>query len=413
MTDSVRPHHSHTTSVLISGAGIAGTALAYWLERYGFRVTVVERAPEPRAGGQAVDVRGSALHVVERMGLLQDVQARKTGLRGMSQVDADGRELRRTTERTLSGGPVDSPDVEILRDELCTLLRRAAGPGVEYLFGDSMRSLVQHEDGVQVHFTSGAERSFDLVVGADGLHSATRRLVFGPESDYLHPIGTYIAAWSAPNHLGLDRWEVFHGPCGDGVWGCMAMTVRDNAELRVFVGFHSDEPTERLLPRDTTEQKRLIAERCAGLRWEVPRFLKAMWETDAFHYDVVAQIRMDHWSRGRVALLGDAGYCPSPLTGQGTSVALTAAYVLAGELHAADGDHRAAYPAYEERLRDHVAANQALLDAGRALTATGDAGSGTDGGADSDPAGAAGFEEPAPETMAAFLAATAFDLPDY
>ncbi|WP_052229688.1 FAD-dependent monooxygenase [Streptomyces sp. CT34] len=412
MTNSIRPHHSRTTSVLISGAGVAGTALAYWLERYGFRVTVVERAPEPRAGGQAVDVRASALDVVGRMGLLKEVQAHKTGLRGMSLVDADGRELRRTTEWTASGGPVDSPDVEILRDELCTLLRQAAGPGIEYLFGDSIHSLVQHDDGVQVRFTSGAERSFDLVVGADGLHSATRRLVFGPESDHLHSIGTYVAAWSAPNHLGLDRWEIFHGPGGDGVWGCMAMTVRDNSELRVFVGFHSDEPTEQLLPRDIAAQKQLVAERCTGLQWEVPRFLKAMWETDAFHYDVVAQIRMDHWSHGRVALLGDAGYCCSPLTGQGTSVALTGAYVLAGELHTAGGDHRAAFPAYEERLRDHVTANQALLEVGWARTVAREAGA--DGAAaESGPIAAVGLDEPDPETMAAFHAATAFDLPDY
>ncbi|MFE3653175.1 FAD-dependent oxidoreductase [Streptomyces sp. NPDC059152] len=413
MTNTIRAHHSRATSVLISGAGIAGTALAYWLQRYGFRVTVVERAPEPRAGGQAVDVRGSALQVIERMGLLAAVQAQRTGLRGMSHVDADGRELSRTDERTVSGGFIDSSDVEILRDDLCALLARAAGPGVEYLFGDSMNSLVQREDGVQVRFRSGAERCFDLVVGADGLHSATRRLVFGPEADYLHSIGTYIAAWTAPNHLGLDRWEVFHRPHADGVWGCMAMTERNNAELRVFIGFTSDEPTELLLPRDTAAQKRLVAERCAGLGWEVPRFLKAMWESDAFHYDVVAQIRMDRWSRGRVALLGDAGYCCSPLTGQGSSVALTAAYVLAGELHAAGGDHRAALTAYEERLRGHVSANQALLALGENLVADSAAAPGAEGGSHSHPEGAAGFDAPAPQATAAFRAALAFDLPDY
>ncbi|GGU96126.1 hypothetical protein GCM10010211_74080 [Streptomyces albospinus] len=133
---------------------------------------------------------------------------------------------------------------------------------------------------------------------------------------------------------------------------------------------------------------------------------------NAFHYDVVAQIRMDHWSRGRVALLGDAGYCCSPLTGQGTSAALTAAYVLAGELHAAGGDHRAAFASYQERLRDHVTANQALFDLGRALTAARDTTSGADGGTDADPTDAPGFDEPAPETTTAFRAAMAFDPPD-
>ncbi|MEU4114781.1 FAD-dependent monooxygenase [Kitasatospora sp. NPDC028055] len=410
MTTTPLPHttpaHPDATepraSVLVSGAGIAGTALAYWLQRYGFRVTVVERAPALRGGGQAVDIRGNALEVVDRMGLLAEVRARRTGLRGMSLVDGDGRELRRTTEWTVTGGPVGGPDVEILRDELAELIAGATGPGVEYRFDDTIDTLVQHGEGVQVRFRDGEERSFDLVVGADGLHSNTRRLVFGPERDYLHPVGCYVAGWSVPNHLGLDRWEVVH-QAEDG-WGCLVMTVRDNAELRVFVDFATDEPLDRMLPRDRAEQRKLIAERAAHLRWEVPRFLAGMWETEAFHYDVVAQIRMDRWSQDRVALLGDAGYCCSPFTGQGTSVALTAAYVLAGELHAADGDHRTAFPAYEQRLRGHVAANQAILDLTRDHYGDGAA-------ADAD--GVTGFDRPGPELDAVFRAATAFDLPDY
>ncbi|WP_380282702.1 FAD-dependent monooxygenase [Kitasatospora purpeofusca] len=405
MSNSTRPHHSRTTSVLVSGAGIAGTALAHWLDRYGFRVTVVERAPSLRGGGQPVDIRGNALDVVDRMGLLAEVRARRTGVRGMSLVDADGRELSRSTGWTAGAGPVDGPDVEILRDELAALLVEAACPGVEYRFDDSIETLVQHEEGVQVRFRSGVEQSYDLLVGADGLHSNTRRLVFGPERDYLHPIDTYLAGWSAPNHLGLDRWQVVHRPAGPGDRMCMAMTVRDNTELRFFLGFGSDEPVDRMLPRDPAEQRRLVAGRAAGIGWEVPRFLEALGETDVFHYDVVAQIRMDRWSHGRVALLGDAGYCCSPLTGQGTSVALTAAYVLAGELHAADGDHRAAYPAYERRLRDHVAANQAILElTGNRLTA----GPGDGPGAFDD------FDfDFGPEAEEALRAATVFDLPDY
>ncbi|MFF7586163.1 FAD-dependent monooxygenase [Kitasatospora purpeofusca] len=399
MPNSTRPQHSRPTTVLISGAGIAGTALAHWLDRYGFRVTVVERAPSLRGGGQPVDIRGNALEVVDRMGLLAEVGARRTGLLGMSVVDADGRELSRTTEWTASGGPVDGPDVEILRDELAELIAGVAGSGVEYRFDDSIETLVQYEEGVQVRFRGGEERAFDLVVGADGLHSNTRRLVFGPEEDYLRPIDTYVAGWSVPNHLGLDRWQVVHRPGDSSERMCMVMTVRDNAELRVFVGFGSDQPLGRMLPRDPAEQRRLVAEVAADLRWEVPRFLAALDDTEVFHYDVVAQIKMDRWWNGRVALLGDAGYCCSPLTGQGTSVALTAAYVLAGELHRADGDHRAAYPAYERRLREHVAANQAILElTGDWLKADGAEG---------------GYEEMGPEMDVVFRAATVFDLPDY
>lgn len=425
MSNSTRPDSDpRTTSVLVSGAGIAGTALAYWLNRYGFHVTVVERAPSLRGGGQAVDIRGTALTVVERMGLLEEVRARRTGLLGMSVVDADGRELNRSTEWTASGGPIEGPDVEILRDELAELIVGAektaegtgaagavgaagaavtagsAGPGVEYRFDDAIETLVQHPEGVEVRFRSGTERSFDLVVGADGLHSNTRRLVFGPEADYLHPIGTYLAGWSAPNHLGLDRWEVAFRDSADPNWFCMAMTVRENSELRVFVGFHSDEPLDDMLPREPARQRALVAERSAHARWEVPRFLRAMEEPGAsFHYDVIAQIRMDRWSKNRVVLLGDAGYCCSPATGQGTSVALTAAYVLAGELHAADGDHRTAFPAYERRLRDHVAANQAILEV------TGDR------KARSELVTNLGLVDPRLEAL--HQAALAFDLPDY
>ncbi|MET8543300.1 FAD-dependent monooxygenase [Kitasatospora sp. NPDC004799] len=411
MSNSTRPHAGPrtTTSVLVSGAGIAGTALAYWLNRYGFHVTVVERAPSLRGGGQAVDIRGTALTVVERMGLLEEVRARRTGLLGMSVVGADGREVCRTTEWTASGGPIGGPDVEILRDELAELIAGAekgdggpgtAGPGVEYRFDDAIETLVQHPAGVDVRFRGGTERSFDLVVGADGLHSNTRRLVFGPEADYLHPIGTYLAGWSAPNHLGLDRWEIAHRDADDPNWFCMAMTVRDNSELRVFVGFHTDEPMDDVLPRDPARQRALVAERSAHARWELPRLLRAMGEPDAaFHYDVVAQIRMERWSEDRVVLLGDAGYCCSPATGQGTSVALTAAYVLAGELRAADGDHRAAFPAYERRLRDHVAANQAILE----LTG--------DRRARADMITNLGQADPRMEAV--FQAALAFDLPDY
>ncbi|MER5884495.1 FAD-dependent monooxygenase [Streptomyces sp. NPDC001941] len=399
MANSIRPHHARPQSVLVSGAGIAGTALAYWLQRYGFRVTVVERFPDLRGGGQAIDVRGTAVDLAERMGILPELRARRTRLRGMSEVDEQGRELRRSTERTVTGGAVDGPDVEILRDELAGLLIGAAGPGVEYLWGDSVETLVQHDDGVRVRFESGDERDFSLVVGADGLHSRTRRLVFGPEADYLHPLNTYIASWSVPNHLGIEDWEVMLATEAPGIWGCMAMTARHNTELRVFVGFLSDEPVERVLPRDVEAQKRMVAERHAGLGWEVPRFLKGMWESEIFHCDVVAQIKMDHWSRGRVALLGDAGYCCSPMTGQGTSVALIGAYVLAGELHAADGDHVAAFAAYEDRLRDHVARNQALI----ALHDT------------QDPDGAPHdeFEGPGMEADETFRAATVIELPEY
>lgn len=346
------------TKVLISGASVGGPALAYWLARYGFEVTVVEVAQGLRSGGQAIDVRGPALEVAERMGVLDRIRARRVEMRGMSMVDGDGDELYRSEEQTITGGDLSSPDVEILRDELAQIIVAAAGDGVEYLFGDSIAGLEQEDDGVRVIFQSGTVRTFDLVVGADGAHSNTRRLAFGPERDYITHLGTYLAVWTAPNFLGLDRWQVFHQVPGSS-WGGGVMSVRGNAEVRVYLGFESEQPIDYDY-RDTAAQKKIMADALAGAGWVIPKLLDAMWDAGDFHFDSMAQIRMDAWSNGRVVLLGDAGYCGSPLSGQGTSMAMVGAYVLAGELKAAGGDHRAAFANYERELRGYVAANQEL-----------------------------------------------------
>jgi 2-polyprenyl-6-methoxyphenol hydroxylase-like FAD-dependent oxidoreductase len=338
---------------LISGGGIAGPALAYWLRRNGTEVTVVDRAPEPRPGGQAIDVRGVAMTVVERMGLVDELRALRTRMKGMSVVDAQGTELMRSTEHALSSGRLDSDDVEVLREDLVQLLIGATGD-VEYVFGDSITELHEDADGVDVVFERSAPRRFDVVVGADGLHSLVRRLAFGPESDFVHHLGTYLAVFTAPNDIGLRDWQVWlrEGNAGAGIY-----PARDNTELRVNVGFQS-EPLD-LDHRDGGTARRLVAEHTSGLGWQIPHLLESMWDAPDFYFDAMAQVRMDAWTRGRVALLGDAGYCPSPLSGQGTSLALVGAHVLAAEL-AATGDHRVAFARYEERMRPFVALNQAL-----------------------------------------------------
>ncbi|MDX3662598.1 FAD-dependent monooxygenase [Streptomyces sp. ID05-26A] len=333
-------------NVLISGASIAGPALAYWLRHRGFEVTVVERCRGMRPGGQAIDVRGPALEVVERMGLGDRLRSFSTNMRGMNVVDADGNELFRSTTHTLSGGDLASPDVELLRDDLARMLFDAVD-GVEYLFDDTITSI----DGTRVTFEKAAPRDFDVIVGADGLHSTVRRLVFGPEAEFITHLGMNLAVFTAPNFLGLDHWQTFQQ--GEVVGGGV-MSARSNAECRVYMGFYGEVDFDH---RDVDAQRRLLAEKFADAGWVWPTAVKHMWEAPDFHFDSMSQIRMDSWSHGNVVLLGDAGYCGSPLSGQGTSMALVGAYVLAGELAK---DPSAAFQRYEEVLRPYVVANQEI-----------------------------------------------------
>ncbi|GAA3205584.1 FAD-dependent monooxygenase [Nonomuraea roseoviolacea] len=339
------------SSVLVSGAGIGGPVLAYWLARHGFDVTIVERATAPRRGGQAVDLRGAAVTVAERMGVLEQVLARRTHMLGMSMVDRDGNEIMRTTERTVSAGRLDGDDVEIMREDLVAIVTAAAGDA-ETIHGDSIATLEQDAGGVDVTFERGDRRRFDYVVGADGLHSNVRALAFGEESRFVRHLGMYVSIFSAPNFLDLDRWQIWYreGDAGYGVY-----SAPGNATIRVNAGFGAGPLAYD--HRDVEAQKRMIEEHCSALGWETPRLMKAMWEAEDFYFDAMAQVHMDRWSAGRVTLLGDAGYCASPLSGQGTSLAMVGAYVLADELGA---DPRGAFDRYEERMREFVRLNQEL-----------------------------------------------------
>ncbi|MDQ8701071.1 FAD-dependent monooxygenase [Streptomyces sp. LHD-70] len=343
-------------TVLISGGGIAGPVLAHWLRHHGFVPTVVERAPSPRSGGQAVDIRGVALRVVERMGLPEQLDRVRTRMRGMSLLGPDGKEIHRSTEVAYSSGRLDSADIEVLREDLVRIVYERTRADVEYLFGDSVTALDEDESGVRVGFAHGPSRTFDLVVGADGLHSTVRRLAFGPEEQFVRHLGSYVSVFGAENLLGLDDWQVW---LRDGDIGFGVMPVRDNAELRIAFGFES-EPLGADL-RTEEALRRRVADRLAALPWaEGARLAEAARTAPDFYCDAMAQIHLDRWSRGRVVLLGDAAYCPSPLSGQGTSLALVGAHELAACLAKAGGDHGEAYAAYERRMRPFVALNQAL-----------------------------------------------------
>ncbi|HEX5597955.1 MAG TPA: FAD-dependent monooxygenase [Micromonosporaceae bacterium] len=342
-----------TRTVLISGAGIAGTALAYWLRRRGFAPTLVERAPSVREGGYKIDIRGAALEVADRMNLLADLRKASTEIRTAAFVNRAGRTVA-SMDGDLFGGRAGD-DIELLRGDLARIIYEQTRGDIEYLFDDSITAIADGPHGVQVSFERAAPRSFDLVVGADGLHSTTRALAFGDESHFLRPLGHYISIFSVPNHLGLDRQEVTYPM--PGRTALIYSTRQDTAAKAMFLFAAPPLPYDR---RDTGAQQRLLAEAFTGAGWEIPRLLQAMRETSDFYFDSISQVHLDHWSRGRVVLVGDAAYCASPASGQGTSLALVGAYVLAGELAAAAGDHATAFDRYEEQMRDFVEQNQQL-----------------------------------------------------
>ncbi|MBV2366684.1 FAD-dependent monooxygenase [Streptomonospora nanhaiensis] len=337
-------------TVLISGASVAGPVLAYWLRRRGHNPVVVERTPELRmgTGGHAVDLFEPAVEIAERMGVLDEVRAAATGTARLT-LERPG---RRPVEVDLGGLAAESADrhVEVLRGELARILHAATRDDVEYVFGDSISALREDPGGVEVAFEHAAPRRFDLVVGADGLHSQVRRLVFGPEERHRHFLGGYLSAFTVPNHLGLSGRMVVYNAV-DRLVGLYPVWQTGDARA-VFLRRHAEVPFDH---RDTEAQLRLLREMFADDGWQVPRLLEEAGGAADFYFDSISQIRMAEWWRGRTALVGDAGYAPGPAVGGGTTVAFVAAYVLAGHLAAAEGDHRAAFAGYTAEIGDYVA----------------------------------------------------------
>ncbi|AFM17165.1 2-polyprenyl-6-methoxyphenol hydroxylase-like oxidoreductase [Mycolicibacterium chubuense NBB4] len=342
-----------TPTVLINGAGIAGPALGFWLSRNGYRVIILEIANDVRPGGQTVDLRGTGGDVVERMGLIDRMREHALKQRGAAWVRSDGSRRAEMPVTAFDGNGLVSK-LEILRGDLVGVLYEASRHAVEYRFGATIAALEQTDAGVAATLADGTRISADLVVGADGPHSAVRRIAFGPEAHFAKPLGGYNAWFSAPDTVGLDGWFLLYQAPG-GLNASMRPS-HDPSIAKAGFAFQS-EPLD-YDRHDIAEQRRILVERFAGAGWQCDALLAAAQDADDFYFDSLQQMHMPSWSTGRVTLVGDAGYCASPLSGMGTSLALVGAYVLAGELGRAedldDTDVASALARYETVMRPYV-----------------------------------------------------------
>ncbi|MGC1178458.1 MAG: FAD-binding domain [Methyloceanibacter sp.] len=340
-------------TVLISGAGIGGPTLAFWLKAAGFEPTLIEHAPALRAGGYVIDFWGLGYDIEERMGLADDIDRIGYHMREMRIVDDLGERVTGFGTKIfheLTGGRF----VTLGRSDLSRLLFEKIKGTTEIIFGNEIVGLQEHTDCVQVQFKHAGERRFDLVIGADGLHSNVRRLVFGPEDRFEKQLGYMIAAFEVRRYRPRDEdvYVIYSKP--GRMLGRFAL--HDDRTLFLFVFAADVDPLPAML--DLPAQKAMLRESFGEGKWECTRILAELDRTQDLYFDRVSQIRTNSWSRGRVALAGDAAFCVSLMAGQGSALAMTAAYVLAGELAKASGQHEVAFGKYEELLRAYIEMKQ-------------------------------------------------------
>jgi len=335
--------------ILINGGGIAAPCLAFWLSRQGHAVTITEQARQLRTGGQAVDFRGTSLVVLEKMGLLAQVRASATQMGPLILVDERGKEVGRLPAEVISG------ELEIFWGDLARILYEAVRDDVNYRFGVHVTAVEDDRERVDVAFSDASTGSYDLVIGADGLHSGVRGLVFGPEEQCVTQLGQCFGFFDIENRLRLDHCGV---ACA--VSGRTAVLQATDPDKPARASFYLTDPQLDFDYQDAERNKQLFAKRFAGMGWQVPTLLEGLAEATEVYFDSIAQVHLGSYSRGRVCLIGDAAWCASPRSGMGTSLAVVGAYVLAHELRAAGGDYAAAFVEYQRLLAPFVARCQKL-----------------------------------------------------
>lgn len=341
---------SKNIKILVIGAGIAGPAICYWLRRFGFSPVLIEKSAAIRKGGQALDIRGIATHIAREMNIYDQIGEMRTRIECGRFVDTDGKVLHE--EQGEKFGFRQDDEVEILRGDLVEILMKTIAE-VPCYFNQSIISLQQNADNVIVTFKDGKVESFDLVIAADGIHSATRRMIFDKNEYQLIHLGSYLATFTIPNYLNLNHMEL---ECEANHKLVSINSDNDPEKARAAFMFRSQHTLNDI--RDEHEQKQFLRDTFRNFGWEIQNIFNLMTESDDFYFDAITQVKMNSWTKGRVALVGDAGYCPSPLSGQGNNLAFVGAYILAGELKAADGQYKQAFSRYNALLRSFVDANQ-------------------------------------------------------
>ncbi|QJD79457.1 FAD-dependent monooxygenase [Spirosoma rhododendri] len=338
------------TKILISGASIAGPMLAFWLSKYGFDVTVVERAASLRLGGQNIDVNGPARKIIRMMGLEETVRAANTTEIGTQFVNADN-EAEATFSKDDPNGLTQ--ELEILRGDLVSILYEASRDKADYRFDDYITGLTQDTNGVDVTFNSGKTERFELVIAADGIRSRTRKLMVGDEPmfNYLGLCTAYLTIPKGPTDTNWARWYTADDR--------RVILLRPDNKGTTRASFNFLLPQDEYDKLTPADYKPLLKEKIQNAGWEAPRLAREFDTNDDIYFDGVGQIKAPNWSNGRLALTGDAAYCPAPVTGKGTTLAMVGAYVLAGEL-ATHAHYQDAFASYEKRLRPYVESVQKL-----------------------------------------------------
>jgi 2-polyprenyl-6-methoxyphenol hydroxylase-like FAD-dependent oxidoreductase len=342
-------------NILISGASIAGQAAAWWMNKLGYKVTVVEIANAPRTAGAAVDIKGDTVDVVKRMGIFEQLKANRLNVEKMEFKNADDS----TAGTMVLTGPGEEPEgdeIEIERDKFFGILYGGIKNDVEFIFNNSVTGLDDTGDGINVTFKDGSQRAFHLVLGCDGMHSAVRRIWFGPEAAYAHYLGAYFSITIVNKLLVKQKtMQAFAVP------DKAVMLNAYNNKTDIIFCFNADEE----IPydyRDIAQQRQIILDQFNGKGWRISELLDEVQQADNFYFDKFCQIKMPSWAKGRVALIGDAGYCASPAAGMGASLSISGAAVLADALQKHNGNFELAFADYNTNLRPFVEEVQAMAE---------------------------------------------------